>query len=76
MQTPFLDAVVAVLRPGSELRLSTDDQPYFKHMRAVFVPYSALKEEPWEPGAEYPQTDFERFFRKQGLPIYRALLRK
>ena len=76
VQTPFLDAAVAVLRPGGELRLTTDDLPYYKHMRAVFGPYAGLSEAVWEPGEEYPQTDFERGFRGQGLPIYRALLRK
>ena len=76
IQTDFLDAVWAALAPGGELRLTTDDLPYFQHMRAVFEPHTGFAEEPWTPGADYPQTDFERHFRSQGLPIHRALLRK
>lgn len=76
IQTEFLDAVQRVLAPGGELRLTTDDLPYFTHMRAVFQKHPAFVEEPWEPGEDYPQTDFERLFRGKNLPIYRALLRK
>ena len=76
IQTEFLDAAHAVLQAGGELRLTTDDQPYFLHMRKVFTAHPGFVEEPWEPGEDYPQTDFERGFRAKGLPIYRALLRK
>ena len=76
IQTDFLDAVHRALIPCGELRLTTDNLPYFEHMRAVFEPHPGFAEEPWEPGEDYPQTDFERVFRARGLPIYRALLRK
>ena len=76
LQTDFLDSVSVALRPGGELRLTTDDQPYFTHMRAVFENHPGFVKEPWEPGDDYPQTDFERMFRTKGLPVYRALLRK
>jgi tRNA (guanine-N7-)-methyltransferase len=76
IQTDFLDVVRRALGPGGELRLTTDNQPYFEHMRSVFEPHPGFVEEPWEPGPDYPQTDFERGFRAQGLPIYRARLRK
>ncbi len=76
VQTEFLDAVCTVMKPGGELRLTTDDLPYFTHMRKVFTPHPGFNEEPWEPGAEYPQTDFEAMFRAKCLPIYRALLKK
>lgn len=76
VQTEFLDAAHAALRPGGELRLTTDDHPYFQHMEEVFTPHPGFVREPWEPDASYPQTDFEARFRAQGLPIYRALLRR
>ena len=76
VQPEFLEVAWQALQPGGELRLSTDDLPYYKHMRAVFGAFPGFGEEPWEPGPDYPQTDFERQFRAQGLPIYRALLRK
>lgn len=76
IQTDFLDAVHVALSPGGELRVTTDNLPYFEHMQAVFKPHPGFEEEPWTPGPDYPQTDFERLFRGQGLPIYRALLRR
>lgn len=76
IQTGFLDDVREALAPGGELRLTTDSLPYFEHMREVFEAHPGFTEEPWAPGEDYPQTDFERHFRGQGLPIHRALLRK
>jgi tRNA (guanine-N7-)-methyltransferase len=76
IQTDFLDAVNEALVEGGELRLTTDDAPYFEHMREVFSVHPGFVEEPWSPGDDYPQTDFERHFRGLGLPIYRALLRR
>lgn len=81
IQREFLDSVWNALAPDGELRLSTDDLPYYEQMRAVFGIHPGFCEErsgigPWDPGSDYPQTDFERHFRAQGLPIYRARLRK
>ncbi len=76
IQTEFLDAAQRVIAPGGELRLTTDDRPYYDHMVAVGGAHPGFAAEPWEPGEDYPQTDFERHFRGQGLPIYRLLLRK
>lgn len=76
IQTDFLDAVHGALGEGGELRLTTDDLPYFEHMREVFSVHPGFAEEPWTPGDDYPQTDFERYFRGLGQPIYRALLRR
>lgn len=76
IQTAFLDDARTALAPGGELRLTTDSLLYFEHMRAVFEGHPGFAEEPWTPGEDYPQTDFERYFRGQGLPIHRALLRR
>jgi tRNA (guanine-N7-)-methyltransferase len=76
IQTEFLDIVHRALAPGGELRLTTDNEDYFKHMRAVFEPHPGFIEEPWDPGEDYPQTDFERQYRAKGQPIFRALLRR
>jgi len=76
IQTAFLDDAREALAPGGELRLTTDDAPYFAHMREVFKAHTGFVEEEWNPGDDYPQTDFERMFREKGMPIYRALLRR
>jgi tRNA (guanine-N7-)-methyltransferase len=76
IQTAFLDDAQTALAPGGELRLTTDDAPYFQYMRKVFEAHPGFAEEPWTPGPDYPRTDFEAMFRSHGLPIHRALLRK
>jgi len=75
-QTEFLDAALNVLTPGGEIRFTTDDLPYYRHALEVAAGHDGFRQEPWEPDADYPQTDFERGFRGQGLPIHRLLLRK
>lgn len=39
-------------------------------------PRERLRAPEWPDDPEYPLTDFERRFLAQGLPIYRARLRK
>ena len=72
----FLDAVWVALIHGGELRLSTDDAHYFQHMEGVMALRKDFAIEPWEPGGDYPQTDFERRFRAKGMKINRLLARK
>jgi tRNA (guanine-N7-)-methyltransferase len=70
----FLDTVRAALRPGGELRVSTDDAPYFEHIRRVVSQRADFAETPWPDNPNYPKTDFEKQFT--GLPIHRLRLRK
>jgi len=76
IQPEFLATIHMALVPGGELRVKTDDAPYFEHMQTVFRAQSALREVDWEIPADYPLTDFESFFLGKGLPIYRARLVK
>jgi len=76
IQPDFLDAAQAALAPEGELRFTTDDLPYYTHTLEVSGKHSGFHQCAWEPGDGYPQTDFERGFRAEGLPIYRVLLRK
>ena len=73
---PFLDAIHTALEPGGELRLTTDDKDYFEHMQSVCLARKDFAPIQWIEDPDYPQTDFERGFRAQGLPIYRLFLRK
>jgi tRNA (guanine-N7-)-methyltransferase len=72
----FLDAARAALRPGGEMRLTTDDADYFRWMQKAAAAHEGFAQAPWPDDPDYPQTDFERRFRALGLPIHRLLLRK
>ena len=72
----FMDAAHAALCASGELRLATDDANYFEHMNDVAAEHPGFSKIPWPDDPGYPQTDFEKRFRAQGLPIHRLLLRK
>ncbi len=76
VQPAFLDAVRDALAPGAELRMKTDDLPYFRWMEKVIAGAQGWECAEWDDGESYPVTDFERRFLAQGLPIHRVRLRK
>ncbi len=76
IQDEFLQTMHAALEPGGELRLKTDDLPYFQWMEKVMARVSGFERIDWPDDPDYPITNFERRFLAQGLPIYRARLRK
>ncbi len=76
IQASFLRELHAVLAPGGELRVKTDDEPYFRWMENAFAAVTGYERSEWIEEPDYPQTNFEQRFLSQGLPIYRARLRK
>lgn len=76
IQDGFMEALHGILAPGGELRIKTDDQPYFLWMEKVLARAKGYECLDWPKEPEYPVTNFERRFVAQGLPIYRARLRK
>ena len=76
VQVGFMEAVHATLADGGELRVKTDDEPYFRWMEIVFARAKGWQRVDWLEEPDYPITDFERRFTAQGLPIYRARLLK
>ena len=76
IQDGFMEALHAILLDGGELRVKTDDEPYFQWMERVFSRAKGYERIDWPEDPDYPITDFERRFTAQGLPIYRARLRK
>ena len=66
----FLTAAAAALMPGGELRIKTDDASYFAHMRILIETREEFRELEWLHDADYPQTNFERGFRDQGVAIH------
>jgi tRNA (guanine-N7-)-methyltransferase len=76
IQEPFMQALHGLLGPEGELRVKTDDLPYFQWMEKVFAKAPGFERLEWIEEADYPITNFERRFLNKGMPIYRARLRK
>jgi tRNA (guanine-N7-)-methyltransferase len=76
VQPEFLEAVHKTLLPGGELRLKTDDLPYFRWMEKVIEGASGWQRIEWQEEASFPLTNFEARFIAQGLPIHKTILRK
>ena len=73
----FAVLVIRVLRPGGVLHFATDVADYFAMVTGLlkqvpeFIPLPPPAEHAPEHDLDY-MTNFERKFRKQGKPIYRA----
>ena len=76
VQDGFMEALHNILADGGELRVKTDDEPYFRWMEKTFERARGYQRVEWVEEPDYPITDFERRFLAQGLPIYRARLLK
>lgn len=74
VQDGFMEALHGIVAEGGELRVKTDDEPYFRWMEKVFERAKGWQLTDWPEDPSYPITDFERRFLAQGLPIYRARL--
>jgi tRNA (guanine-N7-)-methyltransferase len=75
-QDEFMVSLHQVLAPGGEVRIKTDDRPYFLWIEKVIARAKGFERIEWPEEPDYPKTDFEQHFVDQGLPIYRARLRK
>jgi tRNA (guanine-N7-)-methyltransferase len=73
----FVAECVRVLRPGGRLHVVTDVEEYFGIMKGLLAEQVRLRPLP-PPEETAPQhdfdylTNFERKYRKEGRPIYRA----
>ncbi len=76
VQDGFMEALHGLVVMGGELRVKTDDLPYFQWMEKVFARAKGWERLDWPADPDYPVTDFERRFSEKGLPIYCARLRK
>jgi tRNA (guanine-N7-)-methyltransferase len=75
-QDEFMVALHQVLAPGGEVRIKTDDRPYFQWIEKVIARAPGFERVEWTEEEGYPRTDFEAHFLAQGLPIHHARLRK
>ena len=73
----FVELCVRVLRPGGRLHVVTDVEEYFGIMKGLVGGQPRLREVP-PPAPKAPEhdldylTNFERKYRQEGRPIYRA----
>jgi len=65
----FLDALWARLQVGGSIQVATDHLDYYHAIRKVFAADARFREIPAMARDEAEQTDFERLFLSQGLPI-------
>lgn len=71
----FLRAISRILTPGGLLRLTTDDAPYFEHMRAAAAAVPAFETASEQSASALPRSTFESRFVESGLAIHRLVLR-
>ncbi len=76
IQDEFMQVVRGALAPGGELRIKTDDLPYFQWIEKVIANATGFERIEWPFDPTYPITNFERRFLERGMPIYSARLRK
>jgi tRNA (guanine-N7-)-methyltransferase len=71
----FVKECERCLRPGGQLHLATDVEDYFGVMTELIRSETRLRPVP-VPEAEQPLTNFERKYRLENRPIYRAWYEK
>jgi tRNA (guanine-N7-)-methyltransferase len=71
----FLDALWARLEIGGTLQIATDHLDYFEQIRKALCADARFSEAPAMVRGDDEQTDFERLFRGQGLPIGQCAFR-
>jgi tRNA (guanine-N7-)-methyltransferase len=77
----FVAQCARVLRPGGRLLVATDVEEYFGIMKGLLAEQPRLRAlpppEPKDPAHDFDYlTNFERKYRKEGRPIYRAAYEK
>jgi tRNA (guanine-N7-)-methyltransferase len=74
---PFVADAARALVPGGDLHVATDVEEYFGVIREVMAAHPEFAEQP-PPAPNTPEHDldylsnFERKYRLEGRPIYRA----
>jgi tRNA (guanine-N7-)-methyltransferase len=77
----FAQQCQRILRPSGQLHVVSDVQEYFETITALVATLPELRELP-PPDVNEPQhdldylTNFDRKYRKEGRPIYRARYQK
>jgi tRNA (guanine-N7-)-methyltransferase len=72
IQPDFVRDLAFALRPGGELRFTTDHAHYFETAQQAIHDANALKPAPDWNWASDPKTDFQQTFDAEGRATYRA----
>jgi tRNA (guanine-N7-)-methyltransferase len=72
VQAEFVRDLARALRPGGELRFTTDHAHYFETAQAVLREADVLRAAPEWDWASDPKTDFQKTFEEEGRAIWRA----
>jgi tRNA (guanine-N7-)-methyltransferase len=75
-QTDFIVHCARVLKTGGELRLTLDHPGYFLEITRVMKNNHDFRSYFWQPGANYPKSDFEKQFLDEGKVVIRQAWRK
>lgn len=74
VSSEFLVDARRILEPEGELRLMTDDEPYFRAMERAVLASEGFARIDWDDGREYPPTEFQLKFETK--PACRLALRR
>jgi len=72
VQTEFVRDLAVALKPGGELRFTTDHAHYFETAQQAVLDAKVLKAAPAWNWADDPRTDFQQTFDAEGRATYRA----
>jgi tRNA (guanine-N7-)-methyltransferase len=72
VQAPFVRDLARALRPGGELRFTTDHADYFESARQEIEAAGVLERLPEWDWARDPKTDFQKTFEAEGRAIWRG----
>jgi tRNA (guanine-N7-)-methyltransferase len=72
IQPPFVRDLAVALKPGGELRFTTDHAHYFETGQEAITAAAVLKPAPEWNWADDPKTDFQLTFDAEGRATYRA----
>ena len=71
MQPPFVRDLAVALKPGGELRFTTDHAHYFETAQEAVAEAKALEDAPVWDWSNDPKTDFQRTFDAEGRATHR-----